>query len=493
LGLHNEARLSKADAVKTASKPRRTLALVVLAAGEGRRMRSHLQKVLTPVCGRPALWHVLATARAARPDRVVVIVGKEAGDVQAAVRSWGIVPEPTFVEQGKLLGTGHAVLVAEKAVGRVDDVLVANGDFDPVRPEDVRALLRIHRRTKSAATVLTAELDDPAGYGRVIREGDRLLRIAEHADATSAERRIREVATNWAAFRREQLYIALPLVGRENRQQEHYLHDVYPILGAKGERISAVLADTGGAMGLNSRAGVADVERVVRSRVNEQLMANGVTLVDPAATYIDVGVAIGRDTRIYPLTFIEGETRIGVGCVIGPGSRVLNSRIGDRSQVWFSVVMESRIGREVQIGPWAYIRPGTVMKDGSKAGTHVEIKNTVVGEASKVPHLSYVGDSRIGKRVNVGAATVTVNYDGYEKHATEIGDDARIGSDTMLVAPVRIGKGAVTGAGSVITSDVPAGALAIERVEQKIVKGYRKRRDSQKSGDRATRGRRKGS
>ncbi len=472
-------------AKKTTTKrtpSRRTLAAVVLAAGEGKRMTSATQKVLAPVCGRPALWHVLQAVRSVRPDRIVIVVGKKADDVRAAVRSWDVGLRPVFVEQDQLLGTGHALLVAEKAVGRVDDVLVANGDFDPVRPEDVRALLRIHRRTRSAGAVLTAELDAPAGYGRVIREGDRLERIAEHVDATPAERRIREVATNWVAFRREDLYRALPLVGRDNRQREYYLHDVYPILVDKGERISALVADTGGAMGLNSRAGLAAVERVIRARINERHMANGVTIVDPATAYVDVDVKIGRDTRIHPLTFLEGDARIGAECEIGPGSRVLDSRIGDRSKVWFSVVVKSRIGRDVTIGPWAYVRPGTVMKDGSKAGTHVEIKNSIVGEGSKVPHLSYVGDAHIGKRTNVGAATVTVNYDGYEKHSTIIGDDVRIGSDTMLVAPVRLGKGAVTGAGSVITGDVPAGALALERAEQKIVKGYRKRKDAERRG-----------
>ena len=307
----------RVDAKKTRSS-RRTLAVVVLAAGKGKRMRSASQKVLTPVCGRPALWHVLQTARAARPDRIVIVVGKQADEVLTAVRSWRLKPQPVFVEQGELLGTGHAVLMAERAVGRADDVLVANGDFDPVTPEDVRALLRTHRRTKSAASVLTTGLDDPGGYGRVVRNGGRLERIVEHADASPAERAIREVATNWVAFRRDDLYKALPLVGRANRQREHYLHDVYPILADKGERISALPADTGGAMGLNSRVGLAAVERVVRARINERHMRDGVTIVDPTTTYIDAGVRIGADTVLRPMTFLEGETRIGSGCEIGP-------------------------------------------------------------------------------------------------------------------------------------------------------------------------------
>lgn len=461
---------------------RRTLAAVVLAAGKGKRLKSGTPKVLHPIAGRPALWHALRTVRAARPQKIVVIVSHGADDVRRTVGSWGIEPAPTFVDQGEPLGTGHAVLVAKRAVGRVDDVLVANGDYDPVTPEDVRALLRIHRRSRSAASLLTAELADPGGYGRVVREGERLVRIVEQADATPAERAIREVATNWVAFRREDLFRALPLVGRANRQREYYLHDVYPLLIGEGERVSAILADTGGAMGVNSRAGLAAVERVVRARINDAHMANGVTIVDPAATYIDVDVRIEPDARIYPLTFIEGDTRIGADCVIGPGSGVLDSRIGAGSEVWFSVVLGSRVGRGVKVGPWAYLRPGTVMKDGSKAGTHVEIKNAVVGEGSKVPHLSYVGDATIGAGANLGAGTVTVNYDGYGKHRTIVGDDARVGSDTMLVAPVKVGKGAVTGAGSVITKDVPAGALALERGEQRNVRGYRKRKDAEHRG-----------
>jgi bifunctional UDP-N-acetylglucosamine pyrophosphorylase/glucosamine-1-phosphate N-acetyltransferase len=472
------------DARLVDRKRTRSLALVALAAGKGKRMRSQTQKVLTPVCGWPALRHVLETARVVRPSRIVVIVHHGAEEVREAVRAWGIRPEPVFAEQGRALGTGHAVLAAERAVGRVDDVLVANGDFDPVTPEDLRALVRIHRRTRSAASVLTAELDHPGGYGRVLREGDRLVRIVEHADATPAQRRIREVATNWVVARREDLYRALPLVGRDNRQGEHYLHDVYPILVDKGERVTAVVADTGGAMGLNSRAGVAAVERVVRARINARHMEAGVTIVDPAATYIDAGVRIGRDTTIYPGTFLEGATSVGERCTIGPSAAIAGSRVGDGSVVWFAVVEGARIGRSAEVGPFARLRPGTVLADNTKVGSYVEVKASRVGRGSKVPHLSYIGDATIGRDVNVGAAAVTVNWDGYGKNRTVIGDEARIGSDTMLVAPVRIGKGAVTGAGSVITKDVPAGALAVERAEQRIVKGYRARKDAERKGKR---------
>jgi bifunctional UDP-N-acetylglucosamine pyrophosphorylase/glucosamine-1-phosphate N-acetyltransferase len=460
----------------------RSLAAVVLAAGKGKRLRSSTSKVLHPVAGRPLLWHVLQTVRAARPSKIVIVVGRGADDVRRAVASWGISPAPVFVEQAEQLGTGHAVLEAERAVGRAADVLVANGDFDPARPEDIRALLRIHRRTRSAACVLTAEMDEPGGYGRVIREGDRLVAIREPADATRAELEIREGATNWIVFRRSDLYGALPLVGRENRQREYYLKDVYEILLDKGERVSAVRGDTGGTIGANSRAGLATLERVLRARINASHMESGVTLLDPATIYIDAGVKIGADTVIHPLTFLAGDTVVGRRARIGPSTRLTDTRVGDDTQVQFSVAEGARIGRGAEVGPFARLRPGTVLAAGVHVGSYVEIKASTIGRNTKVPHLSYVGDATVGSDTNIGAATVTANYDGYGKHRTVIGDDVRIGSDTMLVAPVKVGRGAVTGAGSVITKDVPAGSLAVERSEQRTVKGYRRRRDAEHRG-----------
>jgi bifunctional UDP-N-acetylglucosamine pyrophosphorylase/glucosamine-1-phosphate N-acetyltransferase len=461
------------------TRPSRSLAAVVLAAGKGKRLKSSTQKVLHPIAGRPALWWVLRGIGAARPDRVAIVVHHEADEVREAVGSWGISPEPVFVEQGEPLGTGHAVLVAEKAVGRVDEVLVANGDFDPVTPDDVRALLRLHRRSRSAATVITAELERPGTYSRIVREGTRLVEIVEGSDAPPGMRAIHEVGTNWIAFRRDDLFRALPLVGRENRQGEYYLNDVFHVLMDKGERVSALRVDTGGVMGANSRAGLAELARLIRGRINAEHMGKGVTLLDPETTFIDADVRIGRDTVIHPLTFLEGTTRIGAGCEIGPSTRIVDSRIDDEATVQFSVVREARVGPRTDVGPFAHVRPGTELGEGTKAGSFVEIKASKIGRGSKVPHLSYVGDATIGEGTNIGAATVTANYDGYEKHRTVIGNDARIGSDTMLVAPVRVGDGAVTGAGSVITKDVPPGALAVERSEQRVVKGYRKRKDAE--------------
>lgn len=409
-----------------------------------------------------------------------MVVSERDGPVERAVRSWGIVPEPVFVEQLERLGTGNAVMVAEPATSRVDDVLVMAGDDPLVRPEEVRRLMASHRRSKVAGSILTTRLDDPAGYGRIVRDrAGALAEIGEEPDASSQVRAIDEVALLVYAFRRADLFRALPLVSRENRQHEYYLHHVFRILQDKGELIRLVSTDVGGVFPqLNSRSGLAKVAKVMRERILEAHMANGVTFVDPAAVYVDVGVRIGEDTIVHPLAFLEGETRIGRECRIGPSVRIVDAAIADGVEVTFSVVRGARIGRGANVGPFASLRQGTVLEEGAKAGTFVEVKNARVGPGSKVPHLSYVGDATIGRHVNLGAGTITCNFDGYEKHRTIIGDESFIGSDTMLVAPVRLGKRVWTGAGSVIAKDVPTGSLAVERSDQRTIKGYdeRKRR-----------------
>jgi bifunctional UDP-N-acetylglucosamine pyrophosphorylase/glucosamine-1-phosphate N-acetyltransferase len=464
---------------KTSNRSTRSLALVVLAAGEGKRLRSSVPKVLHPICGKPALWHAITVGLAARPTTVVVVTGHGGDEVRAAVRSWGIDPEPVFVEQTEQLGTGHAVLAARRAIGKTDDILVIGGDFDPIEQADVQRLAASHRRTGAAVTTAVTELDDPGSYGRVLREGTRLVGIAEFADATPQERSIREVWLLVAFFRRDLLLQTLPSVGRANRQAEHYLNDVFPLLLERGERITALPIDTGGAMGANSRAGLANVERVLRDRINARHLAAGVTLTDPATTYIDIGVAIGRDTVIRPMTFLEGETKIGKACVIGPSTRLADTTTKDGCEITFSVVEGARLGARVDVGPYARLRPGTVLGDDVHVGTSVEIKGSTIGRGTKVPHLTYLGDADVGENVNVGAATITANWNGYGKHRTVIGDGARTGSDTILVAPVEVGPGAVTGAGSVVTKDVPEGALAVERTEQRTVEGYRRRKDTE--------------
>ena len=453
-----------------------SLAAVVLAGGLGTRFRTSTPKVLQPLCGRPLLWHALQLALAAEPDRLVVVLPPGASAVADAVRSFALDPVPTFVTQREPLGTGHAVRAATRAIGTVDDVLVVGGDFDPVREDDVRALLRLHRRTGSAASILTTEATEPKAYARIVRDGDRLLDIVEGSDAPKELLAIREVSTLVMAFRRADLAAALPKIRRNNRQREYYLNAVFPFFLAAGERVSALRADTGGLLGPNSQADLAAVAALVRRRINRAHMDRGVLLVDPEQTYIDVGVAIGADTTVLPLTFLEGGTRVGRGCRIGPGTRLVNTVVGVGSAVEFSVALGARLGRDVRVGPYTRLRPGAVLEDGSFAGGFVEVKNATIGEGSKVPHLAYVGDADIGRGVNLGAGTVTVNYDGRAKHRTRIGDGAFIGSDTMLVAPIEVGAGAMTGAGSVVTRDVPPGALAIERSEQRTIEGYAERR-----------------
>lgn len=459
-------------------KPPPRLAVVVMAAGKGKRLRSTLPKVLHPVCGQPVLWHVLRAAGPLRSDPLVVVVGHKGDEVERAVRSWGLGPV-RFVDQGEMLGTGHALMVAERAVGRAAEVLVIPGDEPLVTTRQLRDLVRIRRRRDAAAVVQTTIAADPSGFGRVVREGQELVRITEGTEAARRDPSIGEVATSVYAFRRDDLYGALPLTSSDTSQGEYYLHHVLPILKEKGERVVVHQVDNGGSVGANSRAELAQAAAVLRRRIGFELMSAGVTIVDPERTYVDAGVRVGEETTILPDTYLEGDTRIGRECTVGPGCRIEDSVVGDGARVELSVVRGARIGPRGQVGPFTHLRPGTVLGPDTKAGSFVEIKASRIGAGTKVPHLAYVGDATIGRNVNIGAGTVTVNYDGYAKHRTTIGDDARIGSDTMLVAPVRVGRGAVTGAGSVITKDVPAGALAVERAEQRVVPGYRRRKDDE--------------
>ena len=451
-----------------------------MAAGKGKRLRSALPKVLHPLAGRPVLRHVLEAARRLRPWRTVVVVSHGKDQVEEAVRSWGI--DAIFVDQGEPLGTGHAVMVAERAVDRADDVLVLPGDEPLVTAEQLRELMRMHRRRDVAGVLQTTEAAEPRGFGRVIRNGRDLVRITEGVEASPEELAITEVATSVYAFRREDLFKALPLLSRETKQKEYYLHHVLPVLLEKGERVAVQQVDNEGAVGANSRSEMARAAAVLRRRINEDLMSSGITLIDPDRTYVDAGVKVGADTTILPGVHLEGETRVGRGCTIGPDSRIVDSRIDDGAEVTYSVVREARVGQGATVGPYAHLRPGTILGRDTKAGSFVEIKASKIGDGSKVPHLAYVGDATIGRDVNVGAGTITCNFDGYEKHRTVIGDGAFIGSDTMLVAPVRIGRNAVTGAGSTITRDVPDGELAVERSEQRNVAGYAERRAKRRRG-----------
>lgn len=460
------------------------LAIVILAAGEGTRFKSARPKVLHEICGKPLLYYILKTSAALSPVRTVVVVGHRAEDVRSAVGDGA-----EYVVQEEQLGTAHAVGVARDALaGFRGMLLVLSGDTPLLRPETLSALIDEYTRTGAAATLLSAELDDPSGYGRLVMRDGGIAGIIEERDATPKERRLKVVNTGIYCFDPEKLFAALAQVGTKNDQHEYYLTDVVGILAAGGETISAHRAqDPSEVLGVNSRRQLAEADAVMRGRINDFWMAEGVTLVLPDSTFISPEVKIGRDTIIHPFSFLSGRTEVGRDCTLGPSVRIIDSAIGDGVAAQYAVIEGSTIDEGASLGPFCRLRPGTVVGRRARVGSFVELKKTRLGEASKVPHLSYIGDAAIGKDVNVGAGTITCNYDGFEKHATEIKDGAFLGSDTMLIAPVTIGAGAVTGAGSAISSDVPDDSLAVERSEQKIVEGWAKKRRERKAHERKAR------
>jgi bifunctional UDP-N-acetylglucosamine pyrophosphorylase/glucosamine-1-phosphate N-acetyltransferase len=470
----------------------RPLAAIVLAAGEGKRFKSATPKVLHKLCGRPLIGYVLGAVAPLEPARTVVVVGRGADEVKVAARKF-TAKRPAFALQAKQLGTGDATRTGDDALGRfAGDVLVLPGDIPLLSSETLRAFVARHRASGSAATILTVNLDDPAGYGRVIRSNEGTVeRIVEDTDATPQERFVKEVNTSVWIFDRAALRASLTKLDRTNAQKEFYLTDVVAVLREKGEPVDAFTApDPREGLGVNSRVQLADVSALMRRRINERLMLGGVTIVDPASTFVDAGVSIGPDTVLHPMTHLHGETTVGSGAELGPNVRLKDTKVGDGATVLNAVAERAEIGARAQVGPFAYLRPGAVLEDGSKAGTYVEIKQSRVGRGSKVPHLSYIGDAEIGKNVNIGAGTITCNYDGEtgKKSKTLIGDDVLIGSDTMLVAPVHVGDGAVTGAGSVVSRDIPAGQVAVGSPARAVRK--RKPRANAKHGETSKGGRR---
>ena len=452
-----------------------TTAAVVLAAGKGTRFKSDQPKVLHTAAGRSMLRWVLEALRPLDLERVVVVVGHHAADVAAEAAAAGIAGLMT-VEQTTQNGTGHAMrMVAEAgALDGIDDVVVLPGDSPLLTTDVLAGLLERHRaEAATAAMVLTTVLPEPFGYGRVLREGDQVTGVVEERDATEEQRAVTEVNTSMYVFAVEPLVAALQSLTTDNAQGEEYLTDVIAPLSEQG--VVAHEAPVEAVSGVNDRLQLAVVASTLRNRLLGNHMLAGVSVVDPFTTYVGPDVRIEPDAVLLPGTHLEGTTVIGAGAVIGPDSRLVDTTVEAGATVTYSVALEASIGPDATVGPFTYLRPGTRLERGSKAGAFVEMKNTTVGEGSKVPHLSYVGDTTIGRNANVGAATVTVNYDGFRKHRTVIGDGARIGSDTMLVAPVTVGVEAYTGAGSVITKDVPDGALAVERTEQRIIEGYAQR------------------
>jgi bifunctional UDP-N-acetylglucosamine pyrophosphorylase/glucosamine-1-phosphate N-acetyltransferase len=430
----------------------------VLAAGKGKRMNSDLPKVLHPLCGRPLIAHVLTLLSDAGVDDPVVVIGQGADGVRAVVGSRG-----RCVEQREQLGTGHAAVQALPLLAEASGpVLVVYGDTPLLRPDTLHALLDRRREAGAAVAMLTTDADDPAGYGRVLRdESGHVARIVEDADAAGDDARVKEINAGTYAFAPDALRAALAALTPDNAQHEYYLTDTIGWLLARGETVVAVKAPAEETIGINSRRDLAAAEQVMRRRILERLMDDGVTIIDPASTYVHAGIPIGRDTVIHPQSFIEGVSSVGRRCTLGPHSRLNDATVADDVAVVASTVSGSSIGEGTRIGPYSHLRPGTRVGAHVAIGNYAEMKNSVIGDYTRVHHMSYLGDATVGTRVNIGAGTVTVNYDGTHKHPTVIEDGAFIGSDTMLIAPVRVGRGAMTGAGSVVNKDVPDGAVVV--------------------------------
>jgi bifunctional UDP-N-acetylglucosamine pyrophosphorylase/glucosamine-1-phosphate N-acetyltransferase len=453
-----------------------TTHVLVLAAGKGTRMKSARPKVLHAAAGRALIDYVLDAAASLSPATVTVVVGHQGEDVARWVSAR---PGVRTVVQEPQLGTAHAVLQAEGALdGQAGTLVLLSGDVPLLSRGTLRALLDTHVTAGAAATVLTARLENPYGYGRIVRDDGAIARIVEERDASPAERAIDEINTGVYAFEVASLFSALRGIAASNAQGEYYLTDLVAAFRRTGRPVATVsVGDPREILGVNSRADLARVGAIVRQQVNEQLMAAGVSIVDPATTYIDAGVTVGPDTVIHPNVYLEGRTRIGSGCEILPNVRIVDGVIGDHVVInSFTVITESTVASDVRIGPFAHLRPGSDVRAGAHIGNFVELKKTVFGEGSKASHLSYLGDATIGAGVNIGAGTITCNYDGVNKNQTVIGDGAFIGSDSQLVAPVTIGEGAYVAAGSSIVEDVPPGALGIARGRQANIEGWVERK-----------------
>ena len=454
--------------------------IVVLAAGRGTRMKSEVPKVLHRAGDLPLIEHVLRKASVLSPSSIVVVVGHGAEQVRQMLgKRMGL----SFALQEPQLGTGHALLQAEPLLaGKRGTVVLLSGDVPLLRAETLQSLVRTHLEANAAATVVTAEVERPDGYGRIVRRAGRIAAIVEHKDASPAERGIREINSGIYAFDLDPLFAALKAIGAANAQGEYYLPDLVKIYRERGLAVETlVVSDEREILGVNSRKELADVAAILRTTKNGELMAAGVTIVDPATAYIGPDVTIGPDTIIHPGVYLEGQTHVGSRCQIHSGVRIVDSEVADDVVVNnFCVITQSRIERGARLGPFAHIRPDSRICEASHVGNFVELKKTTLGRGSKANHLAYLGDATIGEQVNVGAGTITCNYDGVNKNPTVIEDHAFIGSDTQLIAPVRVGQGAYVAAGSSITEDVPPGSLAIARGKQVNKEGWVGRKKQKK-------------
>lgn len=443
---------------------------IVLAAGQGKRMKSKLYKVLHPVCGKPMVSHVLDAVQKVNCERSIVVTGHGAEVVQSYLGT-----SVEYVLQKEQLGTGHAVKQAKPLLGSEEGItLVLCGDTPLVTPESLEALIDLHSKNSAAATILTAKTDHPHGLGRIIRnEHGAVVRIVEQKDCSPEENAVNEINTGTYCFDNAKLFAALEKVTNQNAQQEYYLTDVIGILVGEGEIVQGYMTtDYAEAIGVNDRLALSEAERLMRERILRNHMLNGVSIIDPSSTYIGADVSIGSDTVIYPATSISGKSVIGEDCVIGPSADIEDSQIDNGAKVKHSVLNQAIVGSDTTVGPFAYLRPGAKLGSHVKVGDFVEIKNATLDDGAKVSHLSYVGDAKVGKNVNIGCGAITVNYDGYNKSMTEIGDDAFVGSNVNLIAPVKVGEGAYVVAGSTVTHDVKPGDLAIARSRQENKAGY---------------------
>jgi len=451
---------------------------VILAAGQGTRMKSKLYKVLHPVCGKPMVQHVVDQVSTLNIEEIVTIIGHGAEMVKSQLGDVSM-----YALQEKQLGTAHAVMQASNILeGKEGVTIVVCGDTPLIKAETMEALVKHHEESSAQATVLTARITDPTGYGRIIRNDAGLVeKIVEHKDATNEEREVNEINTGTYCFDNHSLFEALKSVSNENVQGEYYLPDVIEILKNQGEVVTAYQTDDlEETLGVNDRVALAEAERIMRSRINESHMRNGVTIVDPANTYIEADVKIGQDTILYPGTMLKGNTIIGEDCKIGPNTEIDSCEIGDGTTIRQSAAFKSSVGSRVNIGPFAHIRPESAIADEVKIGNFVEVKKAVFGKGSKASHLSYIGDAEVGSNVNIGCGSITVNYDGKNKFLTKIEDDVFIGCNSNLVAPVTIGKGAYVAAGSTITKNVPGNALSIARAHQVNKENYVEKLNSKK-------------
>ncbi|MBS4175773.1 bifunctional UDP-N-acetylglucosamine diphosphorylase/glucosamine-1-phosphate N-acetyltransferase GlmU [Bacillus sp. FJAT-49736] len=443
---------------------------VILAAGQGTRMKSKLYKVLHPVCGTPMVEHVVDQVSKLNIDKMVTIIGHGADLVKARLDG-----KTLFALQEEQLGTGHAVMQAEEVLSSEDGItLVVCGDTPLITAETIEALLKHHEEQSAKATILTAYTEKPDGYGRVIRNKDGFVeKIVEHKDASQDERKVNEINTGVFCFDNQKLFEALKQVKNDNAQNEYYLPDVIAILKSQGEMVSAYQTnDMDETLGVNDRVALASAERIMRRRINEKHMRNGVTIIDPDNTYIQSEVVIGSDTTILPGTQLAGKTVIGEDCVIGPNSEIKDCQVENGTNIKQSVAHQSFIGSNVNIGPFAHIRPDSHIEENVKIGNFVEIKKAVFGKGSKASHLSYIGDAEVGSDVNIGCGSITVNYDGKNKFLTKIEDGVFVGCNSNLIAPVTIGKNAYIAAGSTITDDIPAESLSIARARQVNKENY---------------------